>query len=142
MTMFAMVLVIGIVVDDAIVVVENVERIMAEEGLSPKQATKKAMTQISGAVVGITAVLVSVFVPLSLLSGAAGNIYRQFSLTMVFAIGFSAFLALTLTPACSNRFPKGITTPKKASSAGLTACLMLARALIQAGLAKPCAKLA
>ncbi|ULJ69948.1 efflux RND transporter permease subunit [Wielerella bovis] len=99
MTMFAMVLVIGIVVDDAIVVVENVERIMAEEGLSPKQATKKAMRQISGAVVGITAVLISVFVPLSMLSGASGNIYRQFSLTMVFAIGFSAFLALTLTPA-------------------------------------------
>lgn len=99
MTMFAMVLVIGIVVDDAIVVVENVERIMAEEGLSPRQATKKAMRQISGAVIGITAVLISVFVPLSMLSGAAGNIYRQFSLTMVFAIAFSAFLALTLTPA-------------------------------------------
>ena len=99
MTMFAMVLVIGIVVDDAIVVVENVERIMAEEGLPPKQATKKAMGQISGAVVGITAVLISVFVPLSMLSGASGNIYRQFSLTMVFAIAFSAFLALTLTPA-------------------------------------------
>ena len=117
MTMFAMVLVIGIVVDDAIVVVENVERIMAEEGLSPKQATKKAMGQISGAVVGITAVLVSVFVPLSLLSGAAGNIYRQFSLTMVFAIGFSAFLALTLTPAlCATMLkpiPKGHNHTKK-----------------------------
>lgn len=99
MTMFAMVLVIGIVVDDAIVVVENVERIMAEEGLPPKLATKKAMSQISGAVIGITAVLISVFVPLSMLSGASGNIYRQFSLTMVFAIAFSAFLALTLTPA-------------------------------------------
>ena len=111
MTMFAMVLVIGIVVDDAIVVVENVERIMAEEGLSPKNATKKAMGQISGAVVGITAVLVSVFVPLAMLSGAAGNIYRQFALTMVLSIAFSAFLALTLTPAlCATMLkpiPKG-----------------------------------
>ncbi|MDK4684684.1 efflux RND transporter permease subunit [Kingella negevensis] len=117
MTMFAMVLVIGIVVDDAIVVVENVERIMAEEGLLPKQATKKAMKQISGAVVGITAVLVSVFVPLSMLSGASGNIYRQFSLTMVFAILFSAFLALTLTPAlCATMLkpiPKGHNHVKK-----------------------------
>ena len=99
MTMFAMVLVIGIVVDDAIVVVENVERIMAEEKLSPLEATKKAMGQISGAVIGITAVLISVFVPLSMFSGATGNIYRQFALTMAFAIGFSAFLALSLTPA-------------------------------------------
>ncbi len=99
MTMFAMVLVIGIVVDDAIVVVENVERIMAEEGLPPKEATKKAMSQISGAVIGITAVLVSVFVPMAMFSGATGNIYRQFSLTMAFAIAFSAFLALSLTPA-------------------------------------------
>ncbi|QMT34205.1 efflux RND transporter permease subunit [Conchiformibius steedae DSM 2580] len=99
LTMFAMVLVIGIVVDDAIVVVENVERIMAEEGLPPLQATKKAMSQISGAVIGITAVLVSVFVPMAMMSGAVGNIFRQFAATMALAIGFSAFLALTLTPA-------------------------------------------
>ena len=99
LTMFAMVLVIGIVVDDAIVVVENVERIMASEGLPPKAATKKAMSQISGAVIGITAVLMSVFVPLAMFSGATGNIYKQFALTMVASIGFSAFLALTLTPA-------------------------------------------
>ncbi|MDO5356682.1 MAG: efflux RND transporter permease subunit [Conchiformibius sp.] len=99
LTMFAMVLVIGIVVDDAIVVVENVERIMAEEGLPPKEATKKAMGQISGAVIGITAVLVSVFIPMTLLSGATGRIYYQFASTMALAIGFSAFLALTLTPA-------------------------------------------
>lgn len=99
MTMFAMVLVIGIVVDDAIVVVENVERIMAEEGLSPKAATQKAMKQISGAVIGITAVLISVFVPMAMFSGATGNIYRQFSVTMALAIAFSAFLALSLTPA-------------------------------------------
>lgn len=99
LTMFAMVLVIGIVVDDAIVVVENVERLMAEEGLSPVEAAHKGMTQITGAVIGITVVLISVFVPLAFFPGASGNIYRQFSLVMVSAIGFSAFLALSLTPA-------------------------------------------
>ena len=99
LTMFAMVLVIGIVVDDAIVVVENVERIMTEEGLPPKEATKKAMSQISGAVIGITAVLISVFVPLLFFTGASGKIYTQFAATMVIAIAFSAFFALSLTPA-------------------------------------------
>ena len=77
--MFGMVLVIGIVVDDAIIVVENVERIMSEEGLPPRQATVKAMGQISGAIVGVTVVLVSVFIPLAFFGGAVGNIYRQFS---------------------------------------------------------------
>lgn len=99
LSMFAMVLVIGIVVDDAIVVVENVERIMAEEHLSPLAATKKAMSQIQGAVVGITVVLVSVFIPMAFFSGTTGNIYRQFSLVMAVSILFSAFLALSLTPA-------------------------------------------
>ena len=99
LTMFGMVLVIGIVVDDAIVVVENVERIMSEEGLPPLQATRKAMSQISGAIIGITVVLISVFVPLAFFAGSTGNIYRQFSATMATAIGFSAFLALSLTPA-------------------------------------------
>ncbi|RTL37788.1 MAG: efflux RND transporter permease subunit [Burkholderiales bacterium] len=99
LTMFGMVLVIGIVVDDAIVVVENVERIMSEEGLSPLKATRKAMGQISGAIVGVTVVLISVFVPLAFFSGSIGNIYRQFSAVMVSAIAFSAFLALSLTPA-------------------------------------------
>ena len=99
LTMFGMVLVIGIVVDDAIVVVENVERIMGEEGLSPVQATRKAMTQISGAIIGITVVLVVVFVPLAFFSGSIGNIYRQFSLVMAVSIAFSAFMALSLTPA-------------------------------------------
>ena len=99
LTLFGMVLVIGIVVDDAIVVVENVERIMSEEGLSPLDATRKAMGQISGAIIGVTVVLISVFVPLAFFSGAVGNIYRQFSAVMVSAIGFSAFLALSLTPA-------------------------------------------
>jgi multidrug efflux pump len=99
LTMFGMVLVIGIVVDDAIVVVENVERIMSEEGLSPLAATRKAMGQISGAIVGVTVVLVSVFVPLAFFGGAVGNIYRQFSAVMVTSILFSAFMALSLTPA-------------------------------------------
>ena len=99
LTMFGMVLVIGIVVDDAIVVVENVERIMSEEGLPPLQATRKAMGQISGAIVGVTVVLISVFVPLAFFAGSVGNIYRQFSAVMVASIGFSAFMALSLTPA-------------------------------------------
>ena len=99
LTMFGMVLVIGIVVDDAIVVVENVERIMSEEGLPPLEATRKAMGQISGAIVGVTVVLIAVFVPLAFFSGSVGNIYRQFSAVMVASIAFSAFLALSLTPA-------------------------------------------
>ena len=99
LTMFGMVLVIGIVVDDAIVVVENVERIMSEEGLPPLQATRKAMGQIQGAIVGITVVLTSVFVPLAFFAGSTGNIYRQFATVMVASIGFSAFMALSLTPA-------------------------------------------
>jgi multidrug efflux pump len=99
LTMFGMVLVIGIVVDDAIVVVENVERIMSEEGLSPLAATRKAMSQISGAIIGITVVLISVFVPLAFFSGSVGNIYRQFSAVMAVSIAFSAMLALSLTPA-------------------------------------------
>ncbi|MDP3247991.1 MAG: efflux RND transporter permease subunit [Polaromonas sp.] len=99
LTMFGMVLVIGIVVDDAIVVVENVERIMSEEGLPPLEATRKAMKQISGAIIGVTVVLISVFVPLAFFTGSTGNIYRQFSAVMVASISFSAFLALSLTPA-------------------------------------------
>ncbi len=99
LTMFGLVLVIGIVVDDAIIVVENVERIMSEEGLSPREATRKAMGQISGAIVGVTVVLISVFVPLAFFTGSTGNIYRQFSAVMVASIGLSAFMALSLTPA-------------------------------------------
>ncbi|MDU6238529.1 MAG: multidrug efflux RND transporter permease subunit, partial [Bradyrhizobium sp.] len=99
LTMFGMVLAVGILVDDAIVVVENVERIMAEEGLSPKEATRKAMGQITGAIIGITLVLMAVFVPMAFFPGSVGIIYRQFSVTMVAAIGFSALLALSLTPA-------------------------------------------
>ena len=99
LSMFAMVLAVGILVDDAIVVVENVERIMAEEGLPPKEATRKAMSQITSAIIGITLVLMAVFVPMAFFPGSVGIIYRQFSVTMVAAIGFSAFLALSLTPA-------------------------------------------
>jgi multidrug efflux pump len=99
LTMFGMVLAIGILVDDAIVVVENVERLMVEEGLAPYEATVKAMTQISGAIIGITVVLTSVFLPMAFFGGAVGNIYRQFALALAVSIGFSAFLALSLTPA-------------------------------------------
>jgi multidrug efflux pump len=99
LTLFGMVLAIGILVDDAIVVVENVERIMADEGLPPREATIKAMGQITGAIVGITVVLISVFVPMAFFSGSVGNIYRQFSLAMVASMVFSAAMALSLTPA-------------------------------------------
>lgn len=108
LTMFAMVLAIGILVDDAIVVVENVERIMAEEGLSPRDATRKAMKQISGAIIGITTVLTAVFIPMAFFPGAVGVIYQQFSLTMVVSILFSGFLALSLTPALCATFLKPI----------------------------------
>lgn len=99
LTLFGMVLAIGILVDDAIVVVENVERIMAEEGLEPRAATRKAMGQISGAIVGITLVLVAVFLPMAFMKGSVGVIYQQFSVSMAVSILFSAFLALSLTPA-------------------------------------------
>ncbi|OBV37958.1 efflux RND transporter permease subunit [Janthinobacterium psychrotolerans] len=99
LTMFGMVLAIGIIVDDAIVVVEAVERLMATEGLSPKEATSKAMREITGAVVGITLVLTAVFIPMAMASGSVGAIYRQFTLAMAVSILFSAFLALSLTPA-------------------------------------------
>ncbi|KQW96888.1 acriflavine resistance protein B [Massilia sp. Root418] len=99
LTMFGMVLAIGILVDDAIVVVENVERIMSEEGLSPREATRKAMSQITGAIIGITLVLIAVFIPMAFFGGAVGAIYRQFSLSMVSSMVFSALMALTLTPA-------------------------------------------
>jgi multidrug efflux pump len=96
--LFGMVLAIGIVVDDAIVVIENVERIMREEGLAPKEATRKAMVQISGAIVAITVVLAAVFVPSAMQPGATGIIYSQFALTIAVSMVFSAFLALSFTP--------------------------------------------
>ncbi len=99
LTLFAMVLAIGVVVDDAIVVVENVERIMSEEGLSPRDATRKAMGQIFNAIIAITLVLIAVFIPMAFFSGSVGAIYRQFSVTLVMTILFSVLMALTLTPA-------------------------------------------
>ena len=99
LSLFGMVLAIGIVVDDAIVVIENVERIMSEEHLSPKEATKKAMGQITGAVIAITVVLAAVFIPSAMQGGSVGAIYRQFALTIAISMGFSALLALSFTPA-------------------------------------------
>ena len=103
LTMFAMVLAIGLLVDDAIVVVENVERIMSEEGLSPREATRKSMGQIQGALVGIALVLSAVFVPMAFFGGTTGAIYRQFSVTIVSAMVLSVLVAMILTPAlCST----------------------------------------
>ncbi|WP_413205194.1 efflux RND transporter permease subunit [Rhodospirillum sp. A1_3_36] len=99
LTMFAMVLAIGLLVDDAIVVVENVERIMSEEGLPPREATRKSMGQITGALVGIALVLSAVFVPMAFMEGSTGAIYRQFSLTLVSSMTLSVVVALILTPA-------------------------------------------
>ena len=99
LSMFGLVLAIGLLVDDAIVVVENVERVMAEEGLSPIEATRKAMGQITGALVGVAVVLSAVFVPMAFSGGSVGAIYRQFSLTIVAAMLLSVFVALSLTPA-------------------------------------------
>ncbi|MCD0423148.1 multidrug efflux RND transporter permease subunit [Rubrivivax sp. JA1024] len=109
LSMFGMVLAIGILVDDAIVVVENVERIMSEEGLPPKEATRKAMSQITSAIIGITLVLIAVFLPMAFFPGSVGIIYRQFSVTMVSAIAFSALMALTLTPALCATLLKPVT---------------------------------
>ncbi|MWV16338.1 efflux RND transporter permease subunit [Pseudomonas sp. L-22-4S-12] len=99
LTMFAMVLAIGLLVDDAIVVVENVERVMAEEGLSPLEATRKSMGQIQGALVGIALVLSAVFLPMAFFGGSTGVIYRQFSITIVSAMALSVLVALIFTPA-------------------------------------------
>ena len=99
LTMFAMVLAIGLLVDDAIVVVENVERVMQEEDLSPKEATRKSMNEITGALVGIATVLSAVFVPMAFFGGSTGIIYRQFSVTIVSAMVLSVLVALVLTPA-------------------------------------------
>ena len=106
LTLFGMVLAIGILVDDAIVVIENVERIMADEGLPPKEATYKAMSQIVSPIIGITLVLIAVFVPMAFFPGSTGGIYRNFSVTLGFSLAFSALLALTLTPALCASFLK------------------------------------
>jgi multidrug efflux pump len=107
LTMFGMVLAIGLLVDDAIVVVENVERVMEEEGLSPREATIKSMQEITGALVGITTVLSAVFIPMAFFSGSVGVIYRQFSVTIVSAMVLSVLVALILTPAlCATMLKK------------------------------------
>ncbi|HEY3520828.1 MAG TPA: multidrug efflux RND transporter permease subunit, partial [Rhodanobacteraceae bacterium] len=99
LSLFGLVLAIGIVVDDAIVVVENVERIMREEGLPPKEATRKGMVQITGAVIAVTTVLASVFIPAALMPGSVGAIYRQFAMTIAVSMALSALMALSFTPA-------------------------------------------
>lgn len=113
LSLFAMVVAIGILVDDAIVVVENVERIMSEEGLSPPKATIKAMGQIRGAIIGITLVLIAVFIPMAFFPGSTGGIYRQFSVTLAVSIFVSAVLALTLTPALCSTLLKPHGTPEE-----------------------------
>ena len=116
LTMFGMVLAIGIIVDDAIVVVENVERLMAEKGLPAREATREAMREITPAIIGITLVLTAVFIPMAFASGSVGVIYRQFTVSMAVSILFSAFLALTLTPALCATLLKP--QRENASSAG------------------------
>ncbi|MCQ2999863.1 efflux RND transporter permease subunit [Pseudomonas syringae] len=109
LTMFAMVLAIGLLVDDAIVVVENVERVMSEEGLSPKEATHKSMGQITGALIGVALVLAAVFVPMAFFGGSTGVIYRQFSITIVAAMTLSVLVAMVLTPALCATLLKPVT---------------------------------
>jgi len=123
LTMFGLVLAIGLLVDDAIVVVENVERVMREEGLSPKEATRKSMGEITSALVGISLVLSAVFIPMAFFGGATGVIYRQFSITIVSAMLLSVLVALTLTPAlCATLltpFPQGQAHEGHAATGGL-----------------------
>ena len=119
LTMFAMVLAIGLLVDDAIVVVENVERVMSEEGLSPAEATKKSMGQIFGALIGITLVLCAVLLPMAFFAGSTGVIYRQFSVTIISSIVLSVLVALTLTPALCATLLKPIGLGEPTSAPGL-----------------------
>ncbi|MCP3062340.1 efflux RND transporter permease subunit [Myxococcus sp. K38C18041901] len=118
LTMFAMVLAIGLLVDDAIVVVENVERVMSEEGLSPKEATRKSMSQITSALVGIGVVLSAVFIPMAFLAGSTGVIYRQFSVTIVTSMALSVLVALVLTPALCATLLKPIPKGHHAATRG------------------------
>ncbi|UHS57630.1 efflux RND transporter permease subunit [Agrobacterium vaccinii] len=118
LTMFAMVLAIGLLVDDAIVVVENVERIMSEEGLGPLEATEKSMGEITGAIIGIALVLTAVFIPMAFFGGSTGIIYRQFSITIVSAMLLSALVAIVLTPALCATMLKPINHDKKGRGPG------------------------
>ncbi len=119
LTMFAMVLAIGLLVDDAIVVVENVERIMSEEGLSPKEATKKSMSQITSALIGIGLVLSAVFGPMAFFAGSTGVIYRQFSVTIIAAMLLSVVVALVLTPVLCASFLKPVPKGHEAAEGGV-----------------------
>src|SRR5258707_11119268 len=138
LTMFGVVLAIGLLVDDAIVVVENVERIMAEQSLSPKEATVRSMGQITGALVGIALVLSAVFVPMAFFGGSVGVIYRQFSITIVSAMALSVGVALVLTPAlCATLLKpiaKVITRRSAGFSAGSIACSTVAATAIKESL--------
>ncbi|MBK1681604.1 efflux RND transporter permease subunit [Rhodocyclus tenuis] len=119
LTMFGMVLAIGLLVDDAIVVVENVERLMSEEGLSPKEATRKSMSQITGALIGIALVLSAVFVPMAFFGGSTGVIYRQFSITIVSSMLLSVVVALILTPALCATLLKPVDKGHTAGEGGM-----------------------
>lgn len=119
LTMFGVVLAIGLLVDDAIVVVENVERVMSEEGLSPKEATRKSMDQITGALIGIGLVLSAVFVPMAFFGGATGIIYRQFSITIVSAMALSVLVAIIFTPALCATILKPVEKGHEAGEGGL-----------------------
>jgi multidrug efflux pump len=119
LTMFAMVLAIGLLVDDAIVVVENVERLMRDEGLSPRDATRKSMQQITGALIGIATVLTAVFIPMAFLNGSSGVIYRQFSLTIVAAMVLSVLMAIVVTPALCATLLKPVAKGEHHSNRGL-----------------------
>jgi len=118
LTMFAMVLAIGLLVDDAIVVVENVERVMTEEGLSPLEATRKSMSQITGALVGIAMVLSAVFVPMAFFAGSTGVIYRQFSITIVSSMVLSVIVAMVFTPALCATILKPVEKGHHATNKG------------------------
>ncbi|USQ95109.1 efflux RND transporter permease subunit [Caulobacter sp. RL271] len=118
LTMFGLVLAIGLLVDDAIVVVENVERVMSEEGLSPVEATRKSMNEITGALIGIALVLAAVFVPMAFFGGSQGVIYRQFSITIVSAMGLSVLVALILTPALCATLLKPVEAGHKEHKTG------------------------
>jgi multidrug efflux pump len=119
LTMFGLVLAIGLLVDDAIIVVENVERLMAEEGLSPKEATRKSMDQITGALVGIALVLAAVFIPMALFGGSTGVIYRQFSLTLASSMLLSVTVALILSPALCATLLKPVAKGSHGATSGL-----------------------
>src|SRR5687768_6568223 len=113
LTLFGLVLAIGIVVDDAIVVVENVERIMHEEGLAPREATIKAMEEVTGPVIAIVLVLCAVFVPVAFLGGLTGQLYKQFAVTIAISVIISGVVALTLSPALCRLLLKHTHKPKR-----------------------------